>query len=75
MLTINDDKPALQKHIEELTEKNKQESYIIKGKLSDKEKEIELLRERDSTNADAIANLSDQLMKLAAEVHKMKKQN
>ena len=74
LLTINTDKATLQKQIAELTEKSKEENYIIKGKLSDKEREIEILRERDSTNAEAIANLSDQLMKLMAEVHEMKKQ-
>ena len=54
-LTINDDTVTLQKQVAELTEKSKQENYIIKGKLSDKEKEIQLLRQRDSMNTDAIA--------------------
>jgi hypothetical protein len=30
-----------------------------------------LLRQRDSVNTDAIANLSDQVMKLMAEVNEM----
>jgi integrase len=47
----------------------------IEAKLSEKEKEIQLLRQRDSVNTDAIANLSDQVMKLMAEVNQMKKQN
>jgi phosphoketolase len=38
MLTINDDKLILQKQVEELTEKSKQENYIIKWKLSDKKR-------------------------------------
>jgi hypothetical protein len=75
MLTINDDKLTLQKQVSELTEKSKEENYIIKGKLSEKEKEIQLLRQRDSMNTDAIANLSDQVMMLMTEVHEMKKQN
>jgi hypothetical protein len=33
----------LQKQVTELTEKSKEENYIIKGKLADKEKEIEAL--------------------------------
>ena len=45
----------------------------IESKLSEKEKEIQLLRQRDSVNTDAIANLSDQVMKLMAEVNEMKK--
>jgi hypothetical protein len=46
MLLIHDDKLTLQKQVEELTEKSKEENYIIKGKLSEKEKEIQLLRQR-----------------------------
>jgi hypothetical protein len=71
-LTINDDKLTLQKQVAELTEKNQQENYIIKGKLSEKENEIQLLRDHDSENSDAIATLSDQVMKLMAEINKIK---
>jgi hypothetical protein len=74
-LTINDDKRTLQKQVTELTEKSKEENYIIKGKLSEKEKEIQLLTQRDSMNTDAISNLSDQVMKLMVEVQELKKQN
>jgi Phage integrase family len=45
----------------------------IESKLSEKEKEIQLLRQRDSVNTDAIANLSDQVMKLMADVNELKK--
>lgn len=44
----------------------------IEAKLSDREKEIQLLRQRDSVNTDAIQNLSDQLMRVMAEVHELK---
>jgi hypothetical protein len=44
----------------------------IETKLSEKEKEIQLLRQRDSVNTDAIANLSDQVMKLMVEVQQLK---
>jgi hypothetical protein len=54
-----------------MKEKSKEEDYIITGKLSDKEKEIELLRQRDSINSEAIANLSDQLMTISARLHKI----
>jgi len=40
---------------------------------SEKEKEIHLLRQRNSMNTDAIANLSDQVMKLMTEVQELKK--
>ena len=44
----------------------------IEANLSEKEKEIHLLRQRDSVNTDAIQNLSDQLMKVMAEVQELK---
>ena len=50
----------------ELTGKN------IEAKLSEKEKEIHLLRQRDSLNSDAIASLSDQLAKVVQEIEIMK---
>lgn len=43
-LTINDyDQTALKKQVAELTEKSEEENFIIKGKLAEKEKEIEAL--------------------------------
>jgi len=68
LLTINDDKLTLQKQVAELTEKSKEENYVIKGKLSEKENEIQQLRDHGSENSDAISTLSDQVMKLMAEV-------
>jgi integrase len=45
----------------------------IEAKLSEKEKEIQLLRQRDSMNSEAIANLSDQLMSLASKLEEIEK--
>ena len=45
----------------------------IEAQLSEKGKEIQLLRQRESVNTDAIQNLSDQLVKVMAEVQEMKK--
>ena len=50
-------------------------SNNIETKISEKEKEILLLRQRDSINTDAIANLSDQVMKLMVEVQGLKKRS
>jgi hypothetical protein len=58
----------LQKRVADLTEKSKSENYVIKGKLAEKEIEIETLKQRDSTKEDALATLSDQVMKLMVEV-------
>jgi integrase len=74
LLSINYDRLTLQKQVAELTEKSKEENYIIKGKLSEKEKEIQLLRQRDSMNSDAIATLSDQLTKVMQEIEILKMQ-
>jgi integrase len=46
----------------------------IEAKLSEKEKEIQLLRQRDSMNTDAIASLSDQLSKVMQEIEILKNQ-
>jgi hypothetical protein len=45
-LSINDDKLTLQKQMVELTEKNKEENYIIKGKLFEREKEIHTMQQK-----------------------------
>ncbi|HEY9385444.1 MAG TPA: hypothetical protein VIP70_00245 [Nitrososphaeraceae archaeon] len=75
LLSINYDRLTLQKQVAELTEKSKEENYIIKGKLSEKEKKIELLRQKDSMNIDAIATLSDQLTKVMQEIEILKKRS
>jgi hypothetical protein len=41
---------------------------MINTKLADKEKEIQLLRQRDSMNTDAIANLSDKMQELVVKI-------
>ena len=75
LLTINIDKPMLEKQISMITEKSREENYVIKGKLSDKEQEIQLLIQRDSINTDAIASLSDQLAKVMQDIEVMKKKS
>jgi len=46
LLTINDDKLTLQKQVAELTEKGKEENYIIKGKLFEREKEVQTMQKK-----------------------------
>jgi hypothetical protein len=43
----------------------------IEAKLSEKEREIQLLRQRDTTNTDAIASLSDKMEELFAKIHEL----
>jgi integrase len=46
----------------------------IEAKLTEKEREIQLLRQRDSMNTDAISSLSDQLSKVIQEIEVLKQQ-
>jgi hypothetical protein len=43
LLTINGDSIVLQKQVAELTEKSRDNEYLIKGKLQDKENQINAL--------------------------------
>jgi hypothetical protein len=45
LLTINADNLILQKKVEELTEKSKDNEYIIKAKLLDKENTVQKMKE------------------------------
>jgi hypothetical protein len=74
ILKINHDKLTLQKQVAELTQKRKEENYTIKGKLSEKEKEIDILTKHQEERDDAWTSLSDQVIKLMTEVQELKKQ-
>lgn len=71
---ILDSEHKLQKQVLELEEKKKDDDYLIKAKLSEKEDEIKALYQKDSINTDAIATLSDQLSKVMQEIEILKKQ-
>jgi hypothetical protein len=73
LLTINGDSIILQKQVEELKEKSENNELVIRAKLSVKEKELELLRQKDSINADAISVLSDRLTTIMQEVEMLKR--
>ncbi|PWU80259.1 MAG: hypothetical protein DLM72_13075 [Candidatus Nitrosopolaris wilkensis] len=73
LLTISTDKVMLQKQVAELGEKSKEENYIITGRLAEKEMEIQTLKQHDNMKEDALATLSDQVMKLMVEVQELKK--
>jgi integrase len=45
----------------------------VEAKLSEKEKEIQTLSQRDTMNSEAIANLSDQLMKITSRLTEIEK--
>ena len=68
-----DDEKTLQKKVDDLANKSKDE-FMINAKLLEKEKEIQQLRQRDSMNTDAIGGLTDKLMKLVEEVEAAKEE-
>jgi hypothetical protein len=55
-------------------EKSENNDLVIKAKLSVREKEIELLRQKDSMNTDAISALSDQLSTILQEIELLKRE-
>jgi hypothetical protein len=73
LLTLDTDRVLLQRQVAELSEKSKEENYIIKGKLAEKETEIQTLKAHDTMREDALSTLSDQVVKLMAEVQEMKR--
>jgi integrase len=59
VLTINADKVVLQKQVAELKEKTKDSEYIIKGKLQEKDKQIEVLIKKQEQFEKVIQSLID----------------
>jgi mevalonate pyrophosphate decarboxylase len=59
-LTINSNSSILQKQVAELAYKTNSNDYLLEAKLQEKD--------------DALVTLSDQVMKLMAEVQELKKQ-
>lgn len=59
LLTINDDKIVRQKKVEELTEKSKDNEYAIRGKLDEKDKQIEALIKKQEQFENLIQSLID----------------
>ena len=60
LLTIYGNTSILQKQVEELAERTNSNDYLLKAKLQEKD--------------DALVTLSDQVMKLMAEVQELKEQ-
>lgn len=58
LLTINEEF-RLQKKVMELTDKGKDSEYIIKGRLEEKDKQIEFLMKKQQTTDEFIQSLID----------------
>ena len=72
-LSIGGNEAKLSKEIEEIKEKSKENEYIIRGKLEEKEKEMEGLKEQQLDSLEAIAVLSDRLTKALEDIELLKK--
>ena len=75
LLSINDGDKKLQAKISELEVRSTEVIYGVQGRLYEKEKEIELLRQRDAMTTDAISALSDRLAQVVKEVEVLKQKN
>jgi hypothetical protein len=70
-LTISNEN-KLQKQIENVIEQSKINNDLVKSQLYEKEQAISNLTEGNSSNTDAIAALSDQILKLTKEIEMLK---
>lgn len=57
MLTINGDKLTLQKQVVELTERSKDNEYVIRGKLQEKDEEMKSMKQQLDTMQSQIQSL------------------
>ncbi len=71
-LTISDNNIILNKHLQKVEEKNKENEIAINGKLQEKGKELEQLRQQEIINKDAITLLSDQIAVLMTKITHLK---
>jgi hypothetical protein len=73
LLTINTTQIVLEKQITELKEKSRDNEYIIKAKLQEKDEQITGLKKNDKFKEDALTHLSDQLMVLTERIQDLER--
>jgi predicted nuclease with TOPRIM domain len=67
-----DKETKLQKQLNEYAEKNNGETYIIKGKLHEKDQEMVQLKKEYKLTNDTFAALSDKVSRLVQEIEFLK---
>jgi|SRR5215207_7306436 len=72
LLIINNTQKVLEKQINELKENSKDNEYIIKAKLHEKDEQIHELN-NDKIKEDALAHLSDQLLFLTERIQEIER--
>ena len=73
LLIINSTQKVLEKQIIELKENSKDNEYIIKAKLQEKDEQIQELTKNDKVKEDALAHLSDQLLVLSERIQQLER--
>jgi hypothetical protein len=73
LLTINSTQKVLEKQIIELKENSKDNEYIIKARLQEKDEQIQELKKNDKIKEDALAHLSDQLLFLTERIQEIER--
>lgn len=70
LLTINEEN-RLSKQVLELTEKQKNNEFLINTKLNQRDEEIRQMIEREQVKDDVIANMSDQLLTISEKLKEL----
>jgi hypothetical protein len=73
LITINSSQKVLEKQIIELKENSKDNEYIIKARLQEKDEQIQELKKNDKVKEDALASLSDQLLFLTERIQEIER--
>ena len=71
ILTVDNDTLTLQKHVAELTLRSEEESYVIKGKLSEKEQTILAMREKYDSDIALLKDAISDMQQLLKNPHKL----
>jgi hypothetical protein len=73
LLTINNKQKILEKQIMELREKSRDNEYIIKTKLKEKDEQLHELKKNDKIKEEVLANLSDRLLFLTERIQEIER--
>ena len=71
-LTVNNSKLKLETEIKQLSEKSKEDEYIIRGKLQEREHELSILTKHDSINTETITYLVDEITRIREDMKMLK---
>ena len=71
LLTIYSDSITLRKQFQKIEEENRNNEYIINGKLLEKDEEIQFLKKQNDMNVDDITQFSEQLQNMMLRIKEM----